>query len=62
MTDEEFLRIKNYLKRRYGIDLSGKKTIMEGRLENYVKTHGFSSYSDFMNSVECDVTGKLEKK
>ncbi|MEE1027985.1 MAG: protein-glutamate O-methyltransferase CheR [Agathobacter sp.] len=62
MTDEEFLRIRNFLKRKYGIDLSGKKTIMQGRLENYVRTHGFNSYSDFMNSVECDVSGRLEKK
>ena len=36
MTDEEFLRIRNFLKRKYGIDLSGKKTIMQGSLENYV--------------------------
>ena len=39
MTDEEFLRIRNFLKRKYGIDLSGNKTILQGRLENYVRTH-----------------------
>lgn len=62
MTEEEFLRIKNFLKKRYGIDLSGKKIIMEGRLENYVKTKGFKSYTDYMNSIENDISGELEKK
>ena len=35
MTEEEFLRIRDYLKLRYGIDMNHKKTIVEGRLENY---------------------------
>ena len=33
MTEEEFLRIRDYLKLRYGIDMNHKKTIVEGRLE-----------------------------
>ena len=29
MTDEEFIRIKTFLKNKYGIDMKGKKKIVE---------------------------------
>lgn len=62
MTEEEYIRIRDFLKRKYGIDLSGKKTIMEGRMENYIRNNGYKGFTDFMNSVEGDITGTLEKK
>lgn len=62
MTDEEFIRIKNFLKNKYGIDMRGKKTIMQGRLENYVRTNGWTSYSNYINDIESDISGKLEKQ
>ena len=62
MTDEEFIRIQGFLKRRYGIDMSHKKEITQGRLENYVRTGGFHSYTEYMNAVEGDFTGKLERQ
>lgn len=62
MTEEEFLRITRFLKSHYGIDMSRKKTIVQGRLENYMRTSGFRNYSDYMDALERDVTGNLEKK
>lgn len=62
MTDEEFRRIYIFLKNKYGIDMSRKKEIVKGRLDNYVSNMGFQSYMDYMNSVESDVTGKLESE
>ena len=62
MTDEEFVRIQRFLKSRYGIDMSRKKEITQGRLENYIRTGGWRTYTDFMNAVEADFTGKLEKQ
>ncbi len=62
MTDEEFGRIFLFLKSRYGIDMTRKKEIVEGRLENYVVQNGFRTYTDYMNAVETDITGNLEKK
>ena len=58
ITDEEFRRISTYMKGRYGIDLSQKKVIINGRLENYIKTNGFRSFNDFMNAVEDVKTGR----
>lgn len=62
MTEEEFLRIRDYLKLRYGIDMNHKKTIVEGRLENYVRQNGYLSYSQYMDALESDVSGEMEKK
>ena len=59
--DEEFQRISVYMKQRYGIDLSQKKVIVNGRLENYIKRGGWHSFDEFMNAVEHDRTGNQEK-
>ena len=61
MTEEEFFRIYMFLKSRYGIDMSRKKEIMTGRLENYIRTGGWKNYSEYINAVETDATGKLER-
>lgn len=62
MTQEEFLRICTWMKSRYGIDMSRKKEIMEGRLKNYVCNGGWKSYTEYMDAVESDFTGRLEKQ
>lgn len=61
ITDEEFLRISTHMKQRYGIDLSQKKVIINGRLENYIKKNGWQSFTEFMDVVEKDKTGNQEK-
>ena len=62
MTEKEFIRIQIFLKQRYGIDMTKKKIIVEGRLENYVRMHGWSNYTAYMDAVESDISGGLEKK
>ena len=54
MTEQEFQRIYRYVKLHYGIDMSKKKEIMTGRLENYVMAHGYTSYDAFMNALEIE--------
>lgn len=61
MSEDEFIRISIFLKNRYGIDMSGKKVIMNGRLENHVRAGGFSNYNEYMDAVERDFTGEMEK-
>ncbi len=61
MTDEEFYRIHSFMKRKYGIDMSRKKEIVAGRLDNYVRTRGFANYREYMDAVEKDFTGSEEK-
>jgi len=62
MTKEEFWRISRFMKSRYGINLDNKKEIMQGRLDNYIRTEGFHDYNEYMNAVERDITGNLEKE
>lgn len=62
MTEQEFERIKQFLKSRYGIDMTGKKEIINGRLGNLLRKNGFASYTDYMNAVEKDSSGQMEKE
>lgn len=62
MTETEFLRICHFVKSRYGIDMIRKKEIVQGRLDNYIQANGFNDYSGYMNAVESDITGRLEKE
>lgn len=61
ITDEEFKRISDHMKQRYGIDLTQKKVIVNGRLENYIKRGNWKSFHDFMNAVESDKSGNEER-
>lgn len=54
ITDSEFQRIVAYMKRNYGIDLSQKRTLVSGRLENYLLRNGFSSYDEYMSKIESN--------
>ena len=62
MTEEEFLRIYRFVKGRYGVNMERKKEIVQGRLENYITGKGFHSFSEYMNAMEADITGQLERE
>ena len=57
ITDEEFRRISVFMKQRYGIDLSQKKVIVNGRLENYIRSNGWHNFNEYMDVVERDKSG-----
>ncbi len=58
ITDNEFRRIVAYMKKNFGIDLSQKKVLVGGRLENYLARNGYANYSEFMSKVEANPTGQ----
>ena len=62
MTDLEFRRISMYLKDRYGIDMTHKKEIMDGRLSNMIRIRGFDNYDAYMNALMQDLSGEMEKE
>lgn len=62
MTEIEFNRISQFLKNKYGIDMTHKKEIVSGRLENMIRKRGFENYTVYMNAVESDITGDLERE
>lgn len=57
LSDNEFLHIVNYVRGRYGIDLSHKRTLITGRLENFLLREGYQSYAEYIRLVEKNPNG-----
>ena len=57
ITDSEFHRIVTYVKKNYGIDLSQKRVLVGGRLENYLVRNGYANYDEYMAKVEKNPKG-----
>lgn len=57
MTDAEFNRLVGYVHENYGIDLSRKRVMIQGRLSNLLASRGFTDYSSFLNMVFSDKSG-----
>ena len=58
ITDQEFLQLVEYMHTHYGINLSQKKKLIVGRLQNYLVRSNYSSFSDFYDFVISDQTGE----
>ncbi|WP_313345157.1 protein-glutamate O-methyltransferase CheR [Sedimentibacter sp.] len=52
LTDSEFLEFVQYMHKNYGIDLSKKKILIEGRLSNMIERKGMSSFSQYLDSIK----------
>lgn len=61
ITDSEFNRIVFYVKSHYGIDLSQKRVLVSGRLENYLLRNGYAGYDEYMTKVEGNPDGNEAK-
>lgn len=62
MDSSSFRQISEFVKSKYGIDLSTKEAIVEGRLINMVTKEGYASIGDYFNSMLNDTTGQMEKR
>ena len=58
ITDKEFWQIVDLLKSSYGINLTQKKTLVVGRLQNYLRSNQFNSFSEYYDHVVNDKTGE----
>lgn len=57
LTDDEFITIMNHVKKNFGVNLTKKRTLIEGRLSNHVLSKGFDNYSDYFKHAISDKTG-----
>lgn len=57
ISDKEFSMLTDYLRINYGINLSKKRTLIEGRLNNYLTQHGFTDYGSYLEQLFKDKTG-----
>jgi len=55
--DQDFLRLHDYIKSNFGVNLEKKKTLIEGRLTNYIVQQGFKNFNDYINDVFGDKSG-----
>lgn len=61
ITDNEFRHIVTYVRSNYGIDLSQKRVLVNGRLETYFLRNGYNSFKEFITKVENDPHGAEAK-
>ncbi len=57
LSDQEFLTLTEYLKRDYGINLTKKRTLIEGRMNQYLIKNGYQNYSAYFKTLFQDTTG-----
>lgn len=58
INDNDFKRLTTFIKANYGINLIKKRTLIEGRLSNIIIEKGFVDFTDYLDYVFNDVTGK----
>ncbi len=51
MSNEDFERLAYTIKQRYGLNLEGKKSMVESRLCFYIVDRGFHSFSEYLETV-----------
>jgi len=56
--DEEFHQLATYVKSYCGLDLSGKKHLIEGRLQNVLTALNINSFSEYYHYVIEDKSGE----
>ncbi|HWQ77506.1 MAG TPA: protein-glutamate O-methyltransferase CheR [Anaerovoracaceae bacterium] len=57
LKDDEFNAISSYIKTNYGVNLTHKRPLIEGRLSNYIAGLGFDSYMDYFEYARKDASG-----
>ncbi|MBP2636759.1 MAG: methylase of chemotaxis methyl-accepting protein [Firmicutes bacterium] len=59
ITDKEFTQLAGYIKQNFGINLPAeKKTLVVGRLQNFLIQKDIQTFSEYYDQVIMDKTGK----
>ena len=58
ITDREFSELVKFIKQNFGINLTQKKALLLGRLDNYITQNGFASFSEYFHYIVNDSSGK----
>lgn len=57
ISDKDFVRLHTYVKQNFGVNLEKKRTLIEGRLTNYLVGEGFDNFTDYIDDVFADKSG-----
>jgi len=55
--DQDFFRLRDYIKTNFGVNLEKKRTLIEGRLSNYITQEGFANFHEYVEDVFNDKSG-----
>lgn len=58
LKNDDFIKLAGIIKNKYGLNFFEKKFLIENRLTNYILDCGFNDFSEFINMVYCDRSGK----
>lgn len=58
MKEKEFKELTKFLKNDYGINLTHKKNLIEGRMNNILLEKGFNNFKEYLDYVRSDITKK----
>jgi chemotaxis protein methyltransferase CheR len=51
LTDQDFVRLWQYIQKNYGINLSKKKQLISSRLTNWLMQEGYTSFHDYTELI-----------
>ncbi len=57
LQEREFETLVQYMRDNFGINLSQKRNLIEGRLSNHLKENGYTDYQEYLKQVFSDVSG-----
>ena len=57
LSDREFHRLVDYMHDNFGINLSAKRVLIQGRLGNMLRDRGFTSYDQYLDAVMAYTSG-----
>lgn len=57
LTDKEFFQLRDYVLSNYGIDLSKKRMLIQGRLNTVLQKYNMTSFSQYIELVQNDKSG-----
>ncbi|MDL2293239.1 chemotaxis protein CheR [Ruminococcaceae bacterium OttesenSCG-928-D13] len=57
LTEKEFVTLRDYVLGNFGIDLSKKKVLIQGRLTATLTQRGFKTFTEYIDFVKADKTG-----
>ena len=54
---DDHMRLAGFIKKRYGLNLENKKSLVESRLANYAQNMGFDDFKNYIDYVFADKSG-----
>lgn len=58
ITPKEFQDLYTFVKSNYGVNLENKQTLIEGRMTNYLRDKGISSFGQYLDVLRRDKSGQ----